>query len=90
MKAINFPQLETQRLLLRELEDSDWESISFLRSDEKVNQFVVRPKAETREEALEFIEKIRGFVDSGDSFYWSISKKIESEMIGSICLWNFF
>ena len=47
MKAINFPQLETQRLLLRELEDSDWESISFLRSDEKVNQFVVRPKAES-------------------------------------------
>ena len=89
MKARKFPLLETRRLQLRKLEDSDWESVSFLRSDEKVNQFVVRPKAETREEALEFIEKIRGFVDSGDSFYWSISKKIESEMIGSICLWNF-
>ena len=89
MKSREFPQLETPRLLLRKLVETDWESVSYLRTDELVNQFVERPKAETREKALEFIERIRGFVDSGVSHYWCVCLKDDPEMIGSVCLWNF-
>ncbi len=52
------PKIKTERLLLRELKQSDWEVISYLRSDIDVNRFVKRPSAESKEKALEFISKI--------------------------------
>lgn len=89
MKTNKYLPLETTRLLLRDLETSDWESVSFLRTDKTVNQYVRRPDAPTREKALEFIGKIRLQTANGESFYWCISLKNEPEMIGSISLWNF-
>ena len=63
--------------------------VSFLRSDKTINQFVKRPRAETKEKALEFITKIRSGIDNQDLYYWKIAEKNQKEMIGSICLWNF-
>ncbi len=63
--------------------------VSFLRSDKTINQFVKRPRAETKEKALEFITKIRSGIDNQDLYYWKIAEKNQMEMIGSICLWNF-
>lgn len=68
---------------------SDWQVVSYLRSDKIVNKFVKRPAAETQEKALAFIKRIRLSVDQGESFYWCITRKEDTEMIGSICLWNF-
>ncbi len=84
-----FPKLETNRLCLRKLKESDFEQIIYLRSDERVNQYVKRPKAENREDALAFIEKISLQFLTGKSIYWCITKKDSEEMLGSICLWNF-
>lgn len=88
-KLTKFRELETARLLLRSLEELDWESISFLRSDETVNRFVKRKNADTKEKALDFIRETRRAVNLGDLFYWSICLKSNPDMIGSICLWNF-
>ena len=85
----NFPKIQTERLLLKKLETSDWKVISFLRSDKKVNEFVERPKAETKEKALEFIQKINTGIDNRNLYYWKITERNKNEMIGSICLWNF-
>lgn len=54
----NFPELETDRLILTRLKISDWKMISFLRSDQEVNKFVKRSSAATQEEALELSETI--------------------------------
>ena len=89
MNNTNLPEIETERLLLKQLQKSDWKAISFLRSDKNVNKFVDRPSAETREKALEFITKINTGIENGDLFYWKITKKDQNDMIGSICLWNF-
>ncbi|MCX2681732.1 GNAT family N-acetyltransferase [Galbibacter sp. EGI 63066] len=86
---MNFPRIITERLLLRRLKPSDWEMISYLRSDKKVNEFVKRPSAKSKEKALEFISKINCGVDNRNLYYWTITEKNNSEMIGSICLWNF-
>ncbi|WP_298508869.1 GNAT family N-acetyltransferase [uncultured Kordia sp.] len=85
----NFPEIQTERLLLKRLGNADWEIISFLRSDKTVNEFVKRPSAETKEKALAFIEKINNGIDNQLLYYWKITEKDASEMIGSICLWNF-
>ncbi len=63
--------------------------ISFLRTDKKVNEFVDRSSAETKEEALEFIQKVNAEFKNGNSIYWKITEKNSDIMIGSICLWNF-
>jgi ribosomal-protein-alanine N-acetyltransferase len=89
MDALQFPEIQTRRLVLRKLKESDWEVVSFLRTDKEVNKFVDRPTAENRVQALEFIAKITTAVDTGFSFYWAISRKDDEQMIGSICLWNF-
>lgn len=89
MTKNNFPEIQTERLLLTRLQNTDWEMISFLRSDKNVNEFVKRPNAETKEKALEFIDKISKGIDSQALYYWKITEKEIPEMIGSICLWNF-
>ena len=85
----NFLELHTKRLSLKRLLESDWQEISFLRSDPEVNKFVKRPSAQTQEEALAFIQKIDGFVNNEISYYWKITLINSQKMIGSICLWNF-
>jgi len=89
MKKIQFPELQTDRLVLRRLIESDWKEIQYLRSDKKVNKFVKRPKADTREKALAFIQRINTEIETRNSVYWSISLKNKQPMIGSISLWNF-
>lgn len=86
---MNFPTLKSDRIILRELKTSDWKSIQYLRSDAIVNQFVKRKNADTKEKALAFINKIQTNTKKGDIKYWAISLINHSEMIGSICLWNF-
>ena len=89
MKHNHFPEIVTKQLLLRKLKNSDWEMISYLRSDKEVNEFVKRPTAESKEKALEFILKTNKGIDDQNLYYWVITEKNKSEMIGSICLWNF-
>ena len=89
MSSLVFTELHTDRLRLRKLQVTDWPVISFLRSDGEINKYVDRPSAESQEEALAFITKINKSIDQGISFYWAICLKDSSEMVGSICLWNF-
>ncbi len=89
MSQNHFPEIKTERLLLRRLKQSDWEMISYLRSDKEVNKFVKRPKAKTKEKALEFISKINTGIDERNLYYWVITEMNSDQMIGSICLWNF-
>ena len=84
-----FPTIKTERLVLRNLKESDWESVSYLRSDKIVNQFVKRKNAHNQEKALEFILNTNLKISNNELIYWCIALKNETKMIGSICLWNF-
>lgn len=85
-----FPELKTQRLLLRKLEGTDANEIFFLRSNEKVLRYLGKEPAKTIAEAEEFISKINKAVDENDSVLWGITYLNDpSIIIGTICLWNF-
>jgi [ribosomal protein S5]-alanine N-acetyltransferase len=84
-----FPQLSTERLLLRSLQDTDAGEIFALRSDDNNNKYLDRPKANTIEDAQEFIQKIVNGISNNESIYWVISFKNETTLAGTICLWNF-
>jgi [ribosomal protein S5]-alanine N-acetyltransferase len=85
-----FPELTTERLLLRKLTPRDANAIFFLRSNEDVLRFLGREPAKSISEAEEFIGKINKNVGENESILWGIAFLPEpSVIIGTICLWNF-
>lgn len=92
MPALNFtsfPQLMTERLLLRRLSEADAHDLLMLRSNEQVNQFLDRPACIDLEAAQSFIAKIEKGIINKESLYWVITLKGNDKLIGTICLWNF-
>jgi [ribosomal protein S5]-alanine N-acetyltransferase len=91
MLTINFkpfPNLATERLVLRQLSPDDANEIHKLRSDERVNKFLTRNEYKTIEEAGVFINKINRAIRNDESIYWVITYKNDNTLIGTICLWN--
>ena len=76
--------LDTTRLLLRQLKETDVSAIYSLRSNEQVNRFLDRPTAKDSIDAKTFIQKTL----ENKSYYWGITLKENDQMIGAICLWN--
>jgi ribosomal-protein-alanine N-acetyltransferase len=84
----NFPELNTSRLKLRKLEESDAPAIHELRSDPAVNAFIGRTASTGIADALAHINKITDLVQNNSSIYWAISLNDVHTLIGTICLWN--
>ena len=85
---MSFPVLRSKRLVLRQLEFQDANEIFQLRSNEAVNKYLDRPKAETIDDAMGFIKKIKDGIDENKSFYWAICLRGELKLSGTICVWN--
>jgi len=82
-------ELNTDRLILREMKKSDSEFIFRLRSDESVNKFIKRERMKFKHEADQFIDMIIAGTKENKWKSWIITLKSDLNMIGSICLWNF-
>lgn len=83
-----FPIIQTERLLLRQVEISDAKEIFILRSDERIIKYLDRPPAKSVEDALIFIEKTRELELSKNGINWAITLKEDPTLIGTICYWN--
>jgi [ribosomal protein S5]-alanine N-acetyltransferase len=84
-----FPEIKTKRLLLRRMTDADAAELLFLRSDEKVMQFIGREKTKSIEEATAFVQRINAALDANESIMWAIAlQEAPGTMIGTICFWN--
>lgn len=84
----SFPQLLTERLVLRQLQFTDAPAIMQLRSDEEVNTFLGRKGTINIDEAKAFIQKIETTINNKDGLYWAITLKHHPALIGTICYWN--
>lgn len=92
MKELNFnpfPELKTDRLLLRQLNISDSYEIFLLHSDEIVNKYLERNKQSNTTDAEKFIVKINNGINNNKWIYWGINPLNQENLIGTICLWNF-
>ena len=78
-----FPNLSTERLLLRRLVAEDDKEIMVLRSDEQVLKYLIISKCNSLEEARLFIEKINNVINNNESIYWGISLKNDNKLVGS-------
>ena len=87
MLTINFepfPNLETNRLLLRRLENSDVKEVFALRSNPSTMKFIPRPLVRSDEEALEHIAMINAKIDNNEGINWAITIKGNPRLIGII------
>lgn len=82
-------KLETERLLLKEINEGHVEDILRIRSNEIINKYVHRNPPQNNYDALEFILTIQKRTADNQTFYWGISLKDQPNLIGTICLWNF-
>lgn len=79
-----FPNLETKRLLLRRLENSDVKEVFALRSNPSTMKFIPRPLVTNDEEALEHIAMINSKIENHEGINWAITIKGNPKLIGII------
>lgn len=84
-----FPELTTDRLLLRQLVMNDAPEIFFLRSDQAILQYLGKEPATTIKDAEDFIERITENIKNNEGILWAITlKDMPAKAIGSICFWR--
>jgi ribosomal-protein-alanine N-acetyltransferase len=87
MLTINFnpfPNLETERLLLRRIDAIDVNEIFALRSNPETMKYIPRPIAKTTEDALEHIAIIDAKIETNEGINWAITLKGDPKLIGLI------
>jgi ribosomal-protein-alanine N-acetyltransferase len=83
-----FPELVTERLLLRQVQDQDANDLFILRSDQTLMQYIDRPLASSIDDAQQFIRKIYDSLIQNDGITWAITLKPDPQLIGTIGFWR--
>ena len=79
-----FPVLETERLVLRNLDEGDKECLFEIRSNATTMQYIPRPLAKTVSDAAAVIEMIKGFTARNERINWAVTEKGMDKLIGVI------
>jgi ribosomal-protein-alanine N-acetyltransferase len=79
-----FPNLETERLFLRRVNNSDVKEILQLRSDPETIKYIPRPLLKNTEDALEHIANIDAKIATQEGINWAITLKGSQKLIGII------
>lgn len=83
-----FPQLVTDRLILREVATNDANEIFFLRSDDGLLKYLDKAPERSVDETIAFLARIKKDLDSNNGILWGITLKDSDVVIGTICYWR--
>jgi len=84
-----FPEIQTERLLLRRMTTNDAEEILYLRSNDDVMKYIDRERTKSIEDAKSFLDKIDASLNSNNGIMWGITLKEKPGMlIGNIGYWR--
>jgi ribosomal-protein-alanine N-acetyltransferase len=84
-----FPEIETERLLLRKISLADAPALFYLRSNAEVLKYIDKAPQKNIKEAEAFIEDLLETQAKSDAVYWAISLKDNpNTMIGNIAFWR--
>ncbi|MGJ8744692.1 GNAT family N-acetyltransferase [Polaribacter sp.] len=84
-----FPVLETERLLLREINLDDTKAVFGLRTSKDVNAFITRDIPKNLAQTRGFIDSISNLVAENNGIFWVIQSDLNGELLGTIGLRNF-
>lgn len=82
-------EITTQRLKLRNLINSDAESLFAIRSNPKTFRYVEGNPYVNMDRAIRFIANVQKDIQMGDVHFWGIQPLNGDQIIGTICLWNY-
>lgn len=84
-----FPELATERLILRRITADDTNEIFRLRSDEQVMKYIDKERAASLKDAEIFFNLINDSANANTGITWAIAlKQSPDKMIGSIGFWR--
>jgi len=84
-----FPEIRTQRLLLRRITIADAPGVLAMRSNETVMQYIDRPLLKSIEDAEAWIQIVTDSLESNNGINWAITLAAEPEkQIGTIGFWR--
>lgn len=87
-KFIEFPQLESNRLIYREFRKSDSSDLFLIRSDDKVMNYMDSNKHQTIQDSKKMISGIKKSFDEKKGINWAIIEKSTNELIGYFGFWK--
>ena len=79
-----FPNLETERLLLRRVNPTDIKEIFALRSNPQTMQYIPRPLLKPDAHALQHLPMIDTKIETNEGINWAITLKDNPKLIGVI------
>ena len=85
MLTINFqpfPNLESERLVLRRLKDSDAPEVFKIRGNPERMKYIPRPILQNEEEALAMIQMMNSKIDENTDINWGVCLKDTDTIIG--------
>jgi [ribosomal protein S5]-alanine N-acetyltransferase len=77
-----FQNLESDRLLLRQISNEDVNEIFALRSNKETMKYIPRPLCIDLEDALRHIKMIQDKIESNEGINWAVTIKGSSNLIG--------
>ena len=84
-----FPDLATERLLLRKITQADVPAVFYLRSDPQILEYLSKEPITAIKEAEDFITRITNDQENNDGILWGIAVKEDpAQLIGTICYWR--
>lgn len=89
LNFIPFPEISTQRLLLRAISPNDANEIIAIRSNKGTMKYIDRPLTVSTEDALQLIKKITDGTVANEAITWAITlQNNTSLLIGTIGFWK--
>ena len=86
---VPFPNLETERLILRQVEEKDLEQLYEMLSDAEVAKFDYFYPVTSTEGVMKFIERYKRELEEKEEITWGIALKETNSLIGTGCLGSF-
>lgn len=84
LPLLEFPVLETQRLLLTEMTEAEIDINGQLRNDLDAMRFLDRPRAATPEQRRALFDQVKEMEARGEGLLWCIYLKENQQFIGTI------
>ena len=79
-----FKELESERLLLRQITSDDVNEVFELRSNPETMKYIPRPLTTTKDEAMAHVKMIQDKIETNEGINWAITLKGNPKMIGII------
>lgn len=84
INILPFPNLQSERLSFREINENDIPEVMELRGNAETMKFIPRPLVTNEEEALAHINTILSKKEESDAINWVITEKGSNSLIGII------